>query len=323
MSFNCILNDNINSLNIIKNNKIKFKEKLEFTDIINLKLLKKELNKNEFFIFKDKKIIITNNNYSGFKKPTKINELLNKIDKKKLIIYQPYLENFIYSSSLEEISKNIFIDYLILIDLYNNGQIDKNYLVNYLDININDIKKINSIKNYDLMQTNKLSFELKSDTFSKFLKGKNVELKKEIISSFENLGLIMVEIPFNYNLLNLANFFKELEEFKNNLNIKKFNFILRFKKIKKYKKTGMFVSKANTIILDPRSINTIYHEIGHWIYENKLPFSIKGKRIFKKNFNKIINNFKDNVSLKNYQKYENYDLKSEIFAVWFENLILK
>ena len=50
----------------------------------------------------------------------------------------------------------------------------------------------------------------------------------------------------------------------------------------------MFVKNANTIILDSRELKSFIHELGHYIYENNLVFNLNHKRIYKKNFDKII-----------------------------------
>ena len=83
----------------------------------------------------------------------------------------------------------------------------------------------------------------------------------------------------------------------------------------------MFIKNANTIILDPRKLNHIVHELGHYLYENGLAFTLNRKRIYKHNFKKIIKDNKNKFDLKRYEKYEDYDLDSEVFAFWFENNI--
>lgn len=85
----------------------------------------------------------------------------------------------------------------------------------------------------------------------------------------------------------------------------------------------MYIVNANTIIIDPRFPEAIYHEIGHYIYENKLSFTFKDKRIYANTFISKIKTFKrKNKYLKLHTKneLEKYSDDSEWFAYWFEEL---
>lgn len=85
----------------------------------------------------------------------------------------------------------------------------------------------------------------------------------------------------------------------------------------------MFIVNANTIILDPREPQAIIHEIGHYVYENGLAFNNGNKRLFKSMFQAIVNKHRNQYThkIKIYEKYEDYDIDSEIFAFWFEDII--
>jgi len=91
--------------------------------------------------------------------------------------------------------------------------------------------------------------------------------------------------------------------------------------LKKIKKYGLYIVNDKTIILDPRNIEQFKHELGHFIYENKINFQLSNKLINEEERNSIIIEHQNVYSLSNYKNYETYNLDSEIFAYWFENNI--
>jgi len=313
---NSILNKDNNQL--ISYN-FKNKNILKLSDLINLKLLKKTLTNKKIFLFKNKKILLKGNIYLGIKNNSE--EISNLLIKEgiKQDIYNKYLKPTINTYTIDEVIKSVFIDYLILIDLYNNKIIDYDYILNYLGFNKNQYN-LKKKKNYNLLESNNLSFELKPMTKEQFISGYKLDVKNEIYNLYHQLDIEMIEIPFNYNLKNLKEFLIELLDFKNKFKIKKLNFKLRFKKLKKYKKKGMFIVRENTILLDSRNINSIYHELGHWIYENNISFTFNNQIIDNSKFESIVERNNLNINLDKYEKYEDYDFNSEVFAFWFEGL---
>lgn len=131
----------------------------------------------------------------------------------------------------------------------------------------------------------------------------------------------IVEIPKDYDLKKLENSLQDISTILNEFKVNKRDFIIRFRKIRKLKKTGLFIVAANTIVLDPRETDSFKHELGHYIYENKVPVEIHGRLIKDNDFQKIINEncFKYSGLLKKH-KIEDYKENSEIFAYSFENL---
>lgn len=82
----------------------------------------------------------------------------------------------------------------------------------------------------------------------------------------------------------------------------------------------MFIKSANTIIVDPRDISAFQHELGHFIYENKVEF--KNEKLISNNlFCKIVKEnyikYKDELKI---HKTEDYKENSEVFALYFESL---
>lgn len=131
----------------------------------------------------------------------------------------------------------------------------------------------------------------------------------------------IVEIPKDYDLKKLENSLQDISTILNEFKVNKRDFIIRFRKIRKLKKTGLFIVSANTIVLDPRETDSFKHELGHYIYENKVQIENKGVQLKCNDFETIINeNFDRYSGLLKKHKIEDYKEKSEIFAYSFEHL---
>jgi len=231
------------------------------------------------------------------------------------IDYKKYKKNIFYSKNSLEIIKYLYFEIYYYLNLYEKEIIDliefKKNIINFLNIEKRKYK-LNQNKNRNLLIANNSSY-----LYSK--NKKELFLYKDLI---KEIGFQELEIPQGFLRRELGNFLNQILFLKKRLNIKKFNFILRIKRIKKYKKNGMFIKNANTIILDPRELKNFIHELGHYIYENNLAFNFNNKRIYKNSFNKIIKDIDNNndIILNKYSKYEDYELDSEIFAFWFEKI---
>lgn len=254
--------------------------------------IQKELINNLKFIQKDKKIFNINNMFV-FKR--------NKLS-----------EDVINTHNLDDKYKNDIYHTIDLEDGLNWLYIKE--ISEYKSKNTNGYKKSES---EHILTTNKLSIEICNGENKEFLTGHNLLIKKDIIEMIKHLKLSLVEIPKDYKLFELFRFFRKIKEVLDLLKIDYQDLQIRFKKIRKYKKEGMFISK-NLIIIDPRNPYVFFHELGHFIYENKLDFYLNSKKYLPKSFNKIILENKSLVNLDSYKKLENYDLNSEIFANWFE-----
>lgn len=221
--------------------------------------------------------------------------------------YSSYLQETYNTKSSEEVIKFLFLEYFILIDLFNLRLISELEFKNYLSFNS---EKEKFFKNSNLLVANKQAFELTMETTNKFISGKNKELKKQIVLLIKTLGIPLVEIPQFYNLESLIKFLNEVKEIKENLAINTLSFKLRFKKIKHFKKDGMYIVNEKTIIVDPRKPKAFIHELGHYIFEENIKINI--------NFTNI--DIKKNNIQKS--KFEDYSIESELFACTFEQLFI-
>lgn len=314
-------------ININKN--FKFKTNIKnLEDILNILNIKNIIKNNKRF---SNLYSILNTNSFGYS----LKRFNNKFLKDISIDYKKDIENlnkecldFFFKEKLLTENINVAIKYLyfelyLLLELYNNKVYDidvlKNLISRYFNIE-NRNENSDGERNTYLLTTNKSSFE-----FPKDIK------KYPLFDNLRNeLKIPLIEIPKNFKRIDFEIFLISLLEFKKNLDLKYFNFNLRFKRIKKFNKDGMFFKNVNTIIIDPRQPQTIIHEVGHYIYENGLSFNLFDinqenglnilKRIRKNDFQNIIrknkSKYQEFINI-NY-KYEDYDVNSEIFALWFE-----
>ena len=289
----------------LKSVKISSEKKLDINNLLKIEAIKNSINGNKIFENKCGKSI---KNISGFFcKRIKINiELFNKLSNSIFYKdYLPYLEEKFNTKSVEEVIKYLHIEYFILVDLFNLKLISHSEIKNFLNLNFD---KDDFIKNSNLLITNKQSFELTEKSIDSFVSGKNKPLKNEVVVLFKELGITLIEIPQFYKLDLLVSFLEEVKELKKRLEIDNFSFKLRFKKIKHFKKDGMYIVNDKTIIVDPRKPKAFIHELGHYIFENKIDINLFNIGI--QCNNKYIKN----------SKIETYSIESENFAYNFESL---
>ena len=187
---------------------------------------------------------------------------------------------------------------------------------NYLSFKLKKKKKIKKQgfkKNTNILQTNKNSYEFPRDY--KTLK------QQKIKSLLQYLELPLVELPKYKDNQNVIFFLKTIIQIKEELNLKKFNFSLRIKKIR-MKKHGMYIINTNSIIIDPRHPDVFIHELGHYIYENSLAFTFNNKRYYPSLFKHEIKKFKKQNKFKiEKSNLETHTDESEIFSIWFEQKV--
>ncbi len=274
----------------------------------------------QFFIVEQKSKYVLNEKIS--------NEIKSKYYK---YIFDRQNKDKIFIQDIDELMKCVYLDIyvileMILVKMKNNENYSdfKNLLDKELikEIQIKRLNKNEERENGNekfqrstLLEKNGLAVE--------FTKNKNFLINHKITNLLKYLNAEVVEIPEGYDKDKLENALDYIVNVLNQFDIKKRNFKLRFKKIKLYKKNGMFFKNANTIIIDPRSVYSFKHELGHFIYENGINFTYNGKRINKESMNKIIQKCKKENKIPNKEeihKLEDYEFDSEIFAYWFENL---
>lgn len=298
------------------------------SDVVDLREIKTLLNNG---YYKNIKIIRDNIYYAEKIINPEILELI--LENKEIIAEESkYLfENF-KSPFFEEIVIYYLVELVILINFKNKKIIDlKNFykyltMLDYVPKNyLNSLKqivfkksKINKKpfqKNINILITNKNSYE-----FPRNIKNlKNIK----IVDLIKNINIPLLEIPANKDSQKIIIFLNDILKVKNSLNLKKWNFSLRIKKTKK-NNNGMYIKNANTIIIDPRSPEAFYHELGHYIYENKLAFTQKDKRYYPCHFENLAEKFRkdhfDKINIKR-SELEDYSDNSEIFAIWFDSFI--
>lgn len=255
------------------------------------------LTKDRIFKDNEKKIIKMPNNLYMFKRNLLNEELISKYNLDEIYKDKSLILNE------EDFDIGLSWLYIMEIDEYKN----KNQKGN------------NKKESEHILKTNKLSYEISPNIENKFLKGHNLLIKQKLINIMNNHNIELLEIPLHYKLIKVIKFFEKINLVLTELKIKNIPlFYVRFKKLKKYKKDGMFINK-NLIIIDPRKPEIFFHEFGHFIYENKLNFILNNEFIKHKNIKTIIKNYE--CDLTQYKKLENYDLDSEKFAFWFEEQI--
>lgn len=288
----------------LKKIKVSSTQNVEINSLLKVESLKSLIDGQKVFENKFGKSI---KNISGFfcKRKNIAAFLIEKIKNSNFNKdYSAYLQETYHTKSSEEVIKFLFLEYFILIDLFNLRLINELEFKNYLSLNS---EKEEFFKNSNLLITNKQAFELTEETISKFVSGKNKALKNQIVALIKDLGIPLVEIPQFYNLELLINFLKEVKEIKEKLAIDSLSFKLRFKKIKHFKKDGMYIVSDKTIIVDPRKPKAFTHELGHYVFEENINFELPKFEIKTNTLNK--------------SKFESYSVESENFAYSFESYL--
>ena len=304
------LNENINSeqnLNNIKKNGFTIDKKEGYFFINKTKFFN---NSNLTFIYgitKDYPEIIF-----------KYRDILLKIKENKQII----------TSSKKSLIKYLYYDLIILLEIsaYKHG-LNINYEKEKLLIEKIVSKKLrfsNKIvkKSYKKYNQSKISQRSSNSKIWSRICFKN-KLPTEIRLLGEKINPREIELPRDYDKEKVFNLLYKLNQTLDYLKIENRDFDLRFKKLGLYKKRGLYIKNAQCIIVDPRNANTIFHELGHFIHETNTTFYLDEKKITKRNRKKIIKENKLTFSskIKNHN-IEELDEESEIFAYWFEKMLL-
>lgn len=298
------------------------------SDIVNLREIK-TLLKDGFC--KSINIVRDNIYYAEKKINPEIWKLI--LENKEIITEESkYLSENFKSAFFDEIVIYYLVELVILINFKNKTIIDiktfykyltmldyvpKNYLnsLKHMVFNKRKINRKTFQKNINILITNKNSYE-----FPRNIKNlKNIKM----VDLINNINIPLLEIPANKDTEKNIIFLNDMLKVKNSLNLKKWNFSLRIKKTKK-NNDGMYIKNANTIIIDPRSPEAFYHELGHYIYENKLAFTKNEKRYYPCHFKNLAEKFRkdhfDKINIKR-SELEDHSDSSEIFAIWFDSIL--
>lgn len=228
-------------------------------------------------------------------------------------------------NSKTDVIKYSFIELIVISELLDDDKINLDFAsgaLKKLGLIVGDLKaysnkneKGGSDVNHNLLIPNKHTYILPNDS--------NRIQNNAIVSAFDSLRIQSLEISKFKNDAIFVGFLSKLSKILDCLELKHSNFSLRIRNIKKYKAEGMFITNTNTIILDPRHPDAIIHEIGHFIYENKLSFTLDGSRVFYSRFKKIIKSHRqaNKVDFSKKGLIEEYSDDSEVFAYWFEGMV--
>lgn len=330
------------SILISKKENINFSQTVSLKSFLNMDIFynhnfSKELKINGYLISKKE-------NTYFFKKTSsfKINDIMNIVsyisnDEKLHYILHKYINEINelqknklkITSSLEKVISYIYFDVLLLIEIASfkhNNRLDyskeKKMINKITGLNLIYSKKIEKENNKKYKRTHIANRSKNSIFFTKEHSSKKITslIKKQCLL----INLNELEIPYNYNKIKTLNLLKTFNKILCDIKLEKRDFSLRFKKIAHYKKTGLYIKNAKTLIVDPRNTTTIFHELGHFIYENNYPININGLEINSKNIKEIIKNNEKKYETKIINhKIEEVNKNSEIFAYYFEEEIIK
>lgn len=161
--------------------------------------------------------------------------------------------------------KNKLIDYLSLCTggIYTKDYLTKLIISNQHRSNIFTINKNSLIYYLDKCNVNNRFLERVKVSTLHLISQNPLLSFIEICDGFDEQKLISFIIDINKICLHL------------NKNIGRINsnqkFSLKIRKIKRTRKKAMFIKEQNSIIIDPRHVDSFIHELGHWYHCNFLP----------------------------------------------------
>lgn len=298
-----------------KQRTIKASEKADINTLINADLIRAELSKNKTYITENGKSLKLIHGFISKRFNAPDADLLTILNGSPLRSeYELFLNPTLKSSNVDDIIRHQHLKFFILVDLYNSDLISYERFYGHLEqakITEGNSDTQNQRNGY-LLISNKTSFEMTKDTTDFFLKGYKLDAKIELVSLFQKSGIPLLEIPNSYDVNLLVSFLKQIVDLKDTLTLDGFKFNLRLRRIRHFKKSGMYIANAKTIIIDPRNTKTFTHELGHFLFEENINFQLK-EAIEKKP--------QPAISQPKLSKYEKWNKDSEIFAIKFESSI--
>lgn len=260
-------------------------------------------------------------------------KMLNGYDEIKLkyerIFTQLNLNNKIIIKNKKQLVLFIYFELIILLELAaikqflsvdNENEKEKIKMILGSKVKFSEIKKKGKSKHYvraGLAQRSNNAHYWNRCIYSKNISYELLKISKEINAN-------EIEFPSQYDEEKLYLLLKDFNEKLIQLKIDTRDFEIRFKRIAHYKKTGMYIKNAQCFIVDPRFATSLYHELGHFLFETKTKFYLNEMEIDGDEMHNIVNKQKDNYIdyIKNH-KAEELNENSEIFAYWFEDEIKK
>lgn len=99
----------------------------------------------------------------------------------------------------------------------------------------------------------------------------------ELVDAAIRIGVQTLEVPDDYELertvVTLDSYGDTLDSIGFPRSERAYN--LKFRKLGSYKANGFYSEETNTVIVDPRASDVFYHELGHLIFDRKIPISIR------------------------------------------------
>lgn len=333
------------SENILKKElyRVNFSKNVEIDKLLNLNKIfeypfeSSDLNINGFSVNKKERYFFVNK--GRFFNDEKLNNTLTNIlnhkeyhfllEKYKDLLYNISNKQQIITSSNNRLIEYLYYDLIINIEiaaykhhLKIDNSIEKKAINKIIGKNINysENRDKNERKNY---QRSNIALRSKNGIFyNKNEKSKNIP--KIIEKECEKIGMNEIEFPNRYNKSKTLSLLKEINFIIGEIKLYNRDFYLRFKKIAHYKKVGLYIKNAQCLIVDPRNTSSVFHEIGHFIYETKSSITLNGAILDFNDIKSVVTNNKYRYEHKiNNHKIENNNRESEIFAYYFEDEVQK
>tara|TARA_B100002019_G_C21255825_1_gene593788 strand:- start:162 stop:1190 length:1029 start_codon:yes stop_codon:yes gene_type:complete len=317
------LSQSVNLNELVDTNKI-LKHNFEKN---NLKINGFEIKKEGKYYFINKgKLFNENKLFSIYNLIKKYNNVFYKY---KDLFIKLIEEKRIITSSLNLLFNYIYFELIIYLGIASykhnlniNNNIEKEKINKIVGKKLKYSQKRTKKTGKEYVRTGLVQRTRNSKYWTRYEYSKNID--NSIVSILKNINIYELELPASYEKNKVKKLLEDLEYVLNFLKIENRSFEVRFKKLGLYKKEGMYLKNAKCIIVDPRYAKTLFHELGHFLYETNTSFLYKNKKLNKKDIDNIVkeNSSKYENKLVNH-KIEELDEKSEIFAYWFEDFILK
>lgn len=214
----------------------------------------------------------------------KESRIFNIKEKKKILLY-------------------LHIDWFLIFKKITNDELVNNeQIIEYLKFETNDENIENKIKKIVGKSEERSNIYTinKNSVIVNLLNEKLSKNKRKI--SLSNYDLIMqnplisfIEICSGFHNKKLNSFLIKMNEISQKILLKQtiteeMKFCLKIRKIKRTNKRGLYIINQNTIIIDPRYVDSFIHELGHW-YHTWFEKDIKKEEDaenFAENFYKIL-----------------------------------
>lgn len=186
--------------------------------------------------------------------------------------------------SKKRILNHLHLDIILAIELLKSSKDNeiKNKFISYLLFELKDEKLVNRLTraNYttpersNIYTFNKnsviISFNEELDKNKQQLNDENLKLIKE------NNIINTIEIQNGFDNKKLSLFLQKMNKvcskvIGDNPSLKQHKFDVKIRKIKRTYKSGMYLKSLNTIIVDPRHVDSFTHELGHWFHTFAMP----------------------------------------------------